>query len=162
MIRSRLAWTRRRFSASRCWPLASAWVMRRLLVAACRRWICRNWGGLEVWAGQAGIRVRAVLLCGAAAVAVRQAVADAVEVVLDPLGGGGRGAGVVADLLARDVHPLGLVAVERFPAGGVVDLGVGVCHVRAGMAEELLHHVLRDAGVETGFRACDGTGDRSR
>jgi hypothetical protein len=31
----------------RCWPLASAWAIRWLLVAACRRWICRNWGA--VW-----------------------------------------------------------------------------------------------------------------
>jgi hypothetical protein len=47
--------------------------------------------GLEVWAGQAGVGVRAVLLGGAGAVAVGQAVADPVEVVLDPLGRRGRG-----------------------------------------------------------------------
>jgi len=59
MIRSRLAWTRRRFSARRCWPLASAWAMRRRLVAACRRWICKNTG--VVWkSGQ----VRQALGCG--------------------------------------------------------------------------------------------------
>src|SRR6516164_6858912 len=39
--------------------------------------------GLEVRAGQAGVGVRAVLLGGTAAVAVGEAVADAVEVVLD-------------------------------------------------------------------------------
>ena len=43
-----------------------------------------DWCGLEVRAGQAGVWVRAVLLCGPAAVAVGEAVADAVEVVLDP------------------------------------------------------------------------------
>src|SRR5215831_17574638 len=104
--------------------------------------------GLEVGAGQAGVGVRAVLLGRAGAVAVGQAVADSVEVVLDPLGRGGGGAGVIADLLAGDVDPLGLVAVERFPDGGVVDLGVVAGHVRAGMAEELLHHMLGDAGVD--------------
>ena len=92
--------------------------------------------------------MRAVLLGGAAAVAVRQAVADAVQVVLDPLGRGGRGARVVADRLAGDVHPLGLVAVERLPDGGVVDLGVMAGHVRAGVAGELLDHMLGDAGVD--------------
>ena len=35
---------------------------------------------------EAGVGVRAVLLGGTAAVAVGEAVADAVEVVLDPLG----------------------------------------------------------------------------
>src|SRR5437667_6046432 len=104
--------------------------------------------GLEVRAGQAGVGVRAVLLCGSAAVAVGEAVADAVEVVLDPLGRCGRGAGVIADRLAVDVHPLGLVAVELLPDGGVVDLGVVAGHVRAGVSEELLHHVLGDAGVD--------------
>src|SRR5205809_341613 len=102
-------------------------------------------GGLEVRAGQAGVGVRAVLLVGAAAVAVWEAVADPVEVVLDPLGRRGRGAGVVADPLAGDVDPLGLVAVERLPDGGVVDLGVVAGHVRAGMAEKPLRHMLRDA-----------------
>jgi hypothetical protein len=53
--------------------------------------------GLEVRAGQAGVRVGAVLLCRAAAIAVGEAVADAVEVVLDPLGRSGRGVGVIAD-----------------------------------------------------------------
>ena len=149
MIRSRLAWTWRRFSARRNWPLASAWAMRRRLVAACRRWISQELGrGLEVGAGEAGVGVRAVLLGRAAAVAVGEAVADPVEVVLDPLGRRGRGVGVVADRLAGDVDPLGLVAVERFPDGGVVDLGVVAGHVRAGMAEELLHDVLGDAGVD--------------
>jgi hypothetical protein len=81
-------------------------------------------GGLEVRAGQAGVRVRAVLLGRAAAIAVRQAVADAVEVVLDPFGRSGRGAGVVADRLTADIDPLGLVAVECLPDGGVVDLVV--------------------------------------
>ena len=88
--------------------------------------------------------MRAVLLCRAAAIAVREAVADPVEVVLDPLGRCGRGAGVIADRLAGNIHPLGLVAVKRFPDGGVVDLGVVAGHVRAGMPEEPLHHVLRD------------------
>ena len=69
-------------------------------------------GCLEVRAGQAGVGVRAVLLGGATAVAVREAVADAVEVVLDPFGRCGRGVGVVADRLTGDVDPLGLVAVE--------------------------------------------------
>ena len=71
-----------------------------------------HWRGLEVWAGQAGVWVRAVLLGGATAVAVREAVADAVKVVLDPFGRCGRGVGVVADRLTGDVDPLGLVAVE--------------------------------------------------
>src|SRR5712671_4048387 len=62
--------------------------------------------GLEVRAGEAGVGVGAVLLRGAPAVAVGEAVADAVEVVLDPLGRSGRGIGVIADLLAGDVHPL--------------------------------------------------------
>src|SRR6266851_1174300 len=100
--------------------------------------------GLEVRAGQAGVGVRAVLLGRAGAVAVGQAVADPVEVVLDPLGRRGRGVGVVADPLTGDVDPLGLVTVERLPDGGVVDLGVVAGHVGAGMAEELLHDVLRD------------------
>src|SRR5271169_4147145 len=42
--------------------------------------------GLEIRAGEAGVRVRAVLLCRAPAVAIWQAVPDAVEVVFDPLG----------------------------------------------------------------------------
>jgi hypothetical protein len=88
------------------------------------------------------------LLCRAAAVAVGEAVADPVEVVLDPLGRGRGGAGVVADPLAGDVHPLGLVAVERLPDGGVVDFGVVAGHARAGMPGELLHHVLGDARVD--------------
>src|SRR5215472_9564629 len=67
--------------------------------------------GLEVRAGEAGVGVRAVLLGRAAAVAVGEAVADPVEVVLDPLGRGGGGVGVVADPLPGDVYPLGLVAV---------------------------------------------------
>src|SRR6266566_7541145 len=104
-----------------------------------------HWRGLEVRAGQAGVGVRAVLLGRAGAVAVGEAVADPVEVVLDPLGRRGRGVGVVADPLPGDVDPLGLVAVERLPDGGVVDLGVVAGHVGAGMAEELLHDVLRDA-----------------
>src|SRR5215472_13503019 len=104
--------------------------------------------GLEVRAGEAGVGVRAVLLGGAGAVAVGEAVADPVEVVLDPLGGGGGGAGVIADPLPGGVDPLGLVAVERLPDGGVVDLCVVAGHVGAGMAEELLHHVLGDAGVD--------------
>lgn len=105
-------------------------------------------GGLEVWAGQAGVRVRAVLLGRAAAVDVRQAVADAVEVVLDSFGRSGRRVGAVADRLTADVDLLGLVAVECLPDGGVVDLGVVAGHVRAGMAEEPLRHVLRDAGID--------------
>src|SRR5271170_3881590 len=104
--------------------------------------------GLEVRAGQAGVGVRAVLLGWAGAVAVGEAVADPVEVVLDPLGRRGRGVGVVADPLPGDVDPLGLVAVERLPDGGVVNLGVVAGHVGAGMGEELLHDVLRDAGVD--------------
>src|SRR6266568_6924215 len=104
--------------------------------------------GLEVRAGEAGIRVRAVLLCRAGAVTVGQAVTHPVEVVLDPLGRGRGGAGVVADPLTGDVHPLGLVAVERLPDGGVVNLGVMPGHAGAGMPEEPLHHVLRDAGVD--------------
>ena len=87
--------------------------------------------GLEVRAGQAGVGVRAVLLGRAGAVAVGEAVADPVEVVLDPLGRRGRGVGVVADPLPGDVDPLGLVAVERLPgnkedsASDSVDQGPG-------------------------------------
>jgi hypothetical protein len=80
------------------------------------------WRGLEIRAGEAGVGVRAVLLGRAGAVAIGEAVADPVEVVLDPLGRSGRGVGVIAGPLAADVHPLGLVAVERLPDGGVVDL----------------------------------------
>ena len=113
MIRSRLAWTWRRFSARRTWPRASAWSMRRRLVAAWERWMSRNSDcGLEVRAGQAGVGVRAVLLGWPGAVAVGQAVADPVEVLLDPLGVGGGRVGVVADPLPGDVHPGGLVGVE--------------------------------------------------
>ena len=150
MIRSRLAWTRRRFSARRSWPLPSAWAMRRRLVAACRRWICRNsGGGLEVRAGEAGVGVRAVLLGRAAAVAVGQAVADAVEVVLDPLGRRGRERrGRSRSRSPAMLTRWRLVAVERLPDGGVVDLGVVAGHVRAGVAEELLDDVLGDAGVD--------------
>src|ERR1700689_4681576 len=80
--------------------------------------------GLEVRAGEAGVGVRAVLLGRAGAVAVGEAVTDPVEVVLDPLGRSGRGVGVIADRLPADVYPLGLVAVECLPDGGVVDLRV--------------------------------------
>src|SRR5262249_19467594 len=121
--------------------------------------------GLEVRAGQAGVGVRAVLLGGAGAVAVGQAVADPVEVVLDPLGRGSGGVGVIADPLPADVGPLGLVAVECLPDGGVVDLGVVAGHVRAGMAGGLLHHMLGDAGVDQPRPECvtelvGGHGDR--
>src|SRR5262249_52863315 len=146
MIASRLAWTRRRFSASRAWPPASAWAMRRRLAVAWRRWICRNTGG--VWkAGQGRQALGGGQSCwgggaagagGAGAVAVGQAVADPVEVVLDPLGRSGGGAGVVADPLPGDVDPLGLVAVECLPDGGVMDLRVMAGHAGAGMPEELL------------------------
>jgi hypothetical protein len=120
-------------------------------------------GCLEVRAGQAGIRVRAVLLGGTGAVAIGEAVADAVEVVLDPLGRCGRGAGVVADLLARNVHPLGLVAVKRFPDGGVVDLGVVAGHVRAGMwPRSRCTTCCGTPELKALSRVCDGTGDRSR
>src|SRR5215813_10047394 len=92
-------------------------------------------GGLEVRAGEAGVGVRAVLLGGAGAVAVGEAVADPVEVVLDPLGRRGRGVGVVADPLPGDVDPLGLVAVECLPDGGVMDLRVMAGHGSPGMTE---------------------------
>jgi hypothetical protein len=109
--------------------------------------------------------VRAVLLRRASAVAVGEAVADAVEVVLDPFGRSGRGIGVIADLLAVDVHPLGLVAIERLADGGAVDLGVVAGHVRAGVPEELLHHVLGNARVDQPGPECvtelvGGHGDR--
>ena len=92
------------------------------------------WSGLEVGAGEAGVGVRAVLLGGVCAVSVGQAVANPVEVVFDPFGGGGRAVGVVADPLAGDVDPLGLVMVERFSDGGVMDAGVVAGHVRAGVS----------------------------
>ena len=41
-----------------------------------------------------------------------------------------------------------LVAVERLADGGVVDAGVVRGHVRAGVAEQLLHDVLGDAAVD--------------
>jgi hypothetical protein len=129
--------------------------MRLRLVAACRRWICGNTG--VVWKSgrvRQAFGVRAVLLGRAGAVAVGQAVADPVEVVLDPFGRRGRGVRVVADLLPGDVDPLGLVAVECLPDGGVVDLGVVAGHVRAGVAEEFLHHVLGNAGVDQAGPQC--------
>src|SRR5262249_42942295 len=161
MIASRLAWTRRRFSASRAWPPASAWAVGRRVAVAWGRGEGRAGGGglapvdlqehgrgLEVWAGEAGVGVRAVLLGGAGAVAVGQAVADPVEGVLDPLGRSGGGAGVVGYPLPGDVVPLGLVAVECLPDGGVMDPRVMAGHAGAGMPEELLHHVLGNAGVD--------------
>ena len=70
---------------------------------------------------EAGVGVRAVLLGRAGAVAVGQAVADPVEVVLDPFGRRGRGVGVVADPLPGDVDPLGLVLpVIQGERGGVI------------------------------------------
>ena len=60
-------------------------------------------GGLEVRAGQAGVGVRAVLLGRAGAVAVGEAVADPVEVVLDPFGRSGRGVGAVAGRLSPEM-----------------------------------------------------------
>ncbi len=63
---------------------------------------------LVVRAGQAGVRVRAVLLRRAAAVSVGKAVADPVEVVLDPFGAGGRSFCVVVDDAPRRRSPVGL------------------------------------------------------
>lgn len=79
-------------------------------------------GGLEVGAGQAGVGMRAVLLGRPPAVAVRQAVADAGEVVLHPLGIGGEGVGVVVEVVAGGVDALSAVALEGFPDRVVVDL----------------------------------------
>ena len=42
---------------------------------------------------------------------------------------------------------MGLVAVEGFPHGGVVDFGIMARHIGAGVADQLLHDVLGDAGV---------------
>jgi hypothetical protein len=81
------------------------------------------WRGLEIWAGQAGVGVRAVLLRRPPAVAVGQAVLDSGQVVLDPFGRGGGRIRVVADDLPGDVDPLPLVAVEFLADGGVVDNG---------------------------------------
>ena len=101
--------------------------------------------GLEIWASQASVWVGAFLLGGAGAIAVGEAVAHPVQVLLHPFGAGRRAVGVVADPLASDVYPLGLVAVEGLPHGGVVDLGVVPGHVGASVAEQFLHHVLGDA-----------------
>src|SRR5262249_12611747 len=90
-------------------------------------------GGLEIWAGQAGVGVRVVLLGRPSAVAVGQSVLDPGQVVFDPFGGRGGRIRVVADDLPGDVDPLPLVAVELFADGGVVDAGVVRGHVRAGM-----------------------------
>src|ERR1700674_628733 len=61
--------------------------------------------GLKVGACQASIRVRALALWWPPAVAVGQAVGDAGQVVLDPLGVGGRRLGVMAGERPDDVGP---------------------------------------------------------
>ena len=101
--------------------------------------------GLEVWARKTSVGVRAFLLGGAGAIAVGQAVAHPVQVLLHPLGTGCGAVGVVADSLAGDVDPLGLVAVEGLPHGAVVDFGIMPGHIGAGVAEQFLHDVLGDA-----------------
>ncbi len=105
-------------------------------------------GGLEVGAGEAGVGVRAVLLGRASAVAVGQAVSDAGQVVLGPLGISGGGAGVVGHGLAGGVDSLVAVELEGVADGAVVDLGVAGGHAGAGVAEELLDDVLGHAGVD--------------
>ena len=102
MMWSRLSWTWRRLSARRNWPLASARAMSlRLAVGLAAVDVEELRGGLEVGAGEAGVGVRAVLLGRPTAVAVGQAVADPGEVVLDPLGVGGEGVGVVVEVRRR-------------------------------------------------------------
>ena len=50
--------------------------------------------------------------------------------------------------LAGDVDAGGLVALEGLAHGVVVELGVDAGHFRAGVAEDALHDVLGDAGVD--------------
>src|SRR5487761_213148 len=95
----------------------------------------------------AGVGVGAVLLGRPGAIAVGQAVAHPVQVLLFPLGTCCWAVGVVADALAADVDPLGLVAVESLPDGAVMDFGIMPCHIWAGVAEQFLHHVLGDARI---------------
>ena len=51
-------------------------------------------------------------------------------------------------MLAADVDPLGAVALEGVAHGAVVDLRVAGRHPRAGVAEQLLDHVLGHASVD--------------
>ena len=76
--------------------------------------------GLEVSARQVGVRLRAILLGRPSAVAVWGAGSDALEVVLYPLGLGGGRDGVVAELVAVDVHPSLAVGIEGLPYRRIV------------------------------------------
>ena len=107
-------------------------------------------GGLEVRAGKARVGVRAVLLGRPPAVAIRQAGLDPGAVVLDPLALGAEGIRVERQVLAVNVDAALLVIVERGPKGGVMDDGVASGHLRAGVAEHFLHHVLGHRGVDHG------------
>ena len=104
--------------------------------------------GLEVWAGETGVGVRAVLLRWSAAVAVGEAVTHASEVVLDPLGVRGESVQVEGQRVAVGVDPLVAVALEGVAHGVVVDLGVAGGHARAGVAEQLLDDVLGHPGID--------------
>jgi hypothetical protein len=105
-------------------------------------------GGLEVGAGEAGVRVGAVLLQRPAAVTVGEAGLDPREVVLHPLGLCGGGVGVVVEDLPLDVDSGLLVALKGLAHRGVVQAGVHGSHERDGVAQDALHDVLGYAGVD--------------
>jgi hypothetical protein len=88
------------------------------------------------------------LLGWPAAIAVGKGVGCPRQVVLDPLGIGGERVRVEAEQAALDVDARPAVALELLAEGGVVQMGVGSGHLRAGMAEQALDHVLGDALVD--------------
>ena len=107
-------------------------------------------GGLEVGAGRAaGLRVRAVLLRGGGPQYPLGKVSAGLggEPVLDPFGVCGGCGRVEAEQLALDVHSGLAVALELGADGGVVEVGVEVGHLGAGVAQQALDDVLGDTLV---------------
>ena len=111
-------------------------------------------GGLEVGACETSVGVRAVLLWWSSTESVGKAGLYAGEVVLDPLGLRGRRVRLQGQVLAVDVDAGGAPRLEGFADGGVVQVGVGCGHLRAGVAEESLHDMLGHALVDQACPVC--------
>ncbi len=116
-------------------------------------------GGLEVGAGQAGVGVRAVLLGRPPAVAVGEAVADAGEVVLDPLGIGGERVGVVVEVLAGGVDPLRAVTLEGVADGVVSSPSPGCARRSSGGPGSASRRAVGQRAVGVGLGAVGVLGD---
>src|SRR5262249_9767935 len=93
-------------------------------------------GGLEGGRGETGVGMRTVRVGWTPAVAVGEAVADAGQVVFDPLGVGGERVGLVVEVLAGGVDPLATELLEGVPDGAIVDGRIAGGHAGAGVTEE--------------------------